>query len=456
MADMADYSIYLENLADNPPTDITLESARKFAEEFCWTKIKHHVLNGFVVFGKGRGEDEKRLVVYYNTGTVMSRLKHPKTGWRNLFRMHVDTQLMRKLFKNPREHTYLGYYKLDDKLERLKEQSWNYPSESYTLEYFICNIDKEMIKLSKLKQDLIAKTDAGRIQKKEEKDAKDSIVPMETETEKKIGNGGKGDEREHSGNVRRVMMEMASDEEESGKRGRVSGVNNEATCEDSLSSEGEQDLPAKHLKHGDTLGYRVSKDLRKHLDNIDLRRCTCLLALWSSGILYNEGEITYWTRGIYNHGVYKILKSESLSTEAIRTISIGSLDRYYISTAKGVSYWYGPKSRDFLMRDGGKGSISSVAFGSEFNSYVVMYKKGTIMYCNIPEKLEFYMRQYTKSKKRWPDFISMGPSGQFFIRFTDGTWKCGGMDEKDEDYLYRISGVVREVSFCGQGNHRAI
>jgi len=80
-----------------------------------------------------------------------------------------------------------------------------------------------------------------------------------------------------------------------------------------------------------------------------------------------------------------------------------------------------------------------------------MYENGRIVYSNIPEKLERYMWKYTKSEKRWPDFISMGPKGQFFIRFTDYLWKCGGMEEKDEDYLYKVKGIVREVSFGEKG-----
>jgi len=67
------------------------------------------------------------------------------------------------------------------------------------------------------------------------------------------------------------------------------------------------------------------------------------------------------------------------------------------------------------------------------------------------KKLVYYMDKYTRSKKRWPDHISMGPCGQFFIRFTDHTWKCGGMGERDEDYLRGICGGVREVSFAEKG-----
>lgn len=158
-AAMTDYSIYLNNLANNSPTDITLESARQFAEEYGWAEVKHNANNGFVAFGKQYGD--KRLIVYYSTGTVLSELVHPKQGATKQFRMHVDNHLMRKLFENPRMHTYLAYYTPWQQTKRLEEQSWNYPCENYTLQYFLTNIDQEILKLSQLKSALIGKTYTG-------------------------------------------------------------------------------------------------------------------------------------------------------------------------------------------------------------------------------------------------------------------------------------------------------
>jgi len=110
MADMSDYSIYVSNLAANSPTDITLSAARAFAREFSWAEIKHNSKSGFVAFQKQYNYDNIRLVIFYRTGTVLSELDHPDKGPTKLFRMHVDTQLMGELFKNPRKHSNLGYY----------------------------------------------------------------------------------------------------------------------------------------------------------------------------------------------------------------------------------------------------------------------------------------------------------------------------------------------------------
>jgi len=41
--------------------------------------------------------------------TVGTYINHPKQGKTQLFRRHVTKKLMKKLFKNPREHTSHGY-----------------------------------------------------------------------------------------------------------------------------------------------------------------------------------------------------------------------------------------------------------------------------------------------------------------------------------------------------------
>jgi len=100
-------------------------------------------------------------------------------GWTKLFRLHVDIKVMGELFENPRKHVYLGYFKPWGKLKRLEEQSWNYPSENYTLDYFIRNIDHGIHKLTKLKADLISKTVLGNTNKCKEESVVDEIEAKE-------------------------------------------------------------------------------------------------------------------------------------------------------------------------------------------------------------------------------------------------------------------------------------
>lgn len=61
-------------------------------------------------FDNDDDDDTTRYNVYYTTGTVSTSLDHPRQGKTQLFRRHVDPQLLREIFLNPRIHTDLGYH----------------------------------------------------------------------------------------------------------------------------------------------------------------------------------------------------------------------------------------------------------------------------------------------------------------------------------------------------------
>lgn len=55
-------------------------------------------------------KDGMRINVYYTTMTVGTCLKHPVKGKTQLFRRGVTMSQLKKIFQNPRVHTYKGYY----------------------------------------------------------------------------------------------------------------------------------------------------------------------------------------------------------------------------------------------------------------------------------------------------------------------------------------------------------
>lgn len=51
-----------------------------------------------------------KINIYLTTMTVTTYLNHPKRGKGQLYRKHVDFELLRSIFDNPRKHTGKGYY----------------------------------------------------------------------------------------------------------------------------------------------------------------------------------------------------------------------------------------------------------------------------------------------------------------------------------------------------------
>jgi len=55
-------------------------------------------------------KDSTKINVYYTTGTVGTRLNHPRHGKTQLFRRSVSLDQLEEIFENPRIHTGAGYH----------------------------------------------------------------------------------------------------------------------------------------------------------------------------------------------------------------------------------------------------------------------------------------------------------------------------------------------------------
>lgn len=82
------------------------QTIRKWAEKYGYVeeKAKDSTL---LIFNKGKIQ----INVWFTTMTVSTSLKHPFKGKTQMFRKHVNNELMKKILKNPRIHTNRGYRK---------------------------------------------------------------------------------------------------------------------------------------------------------------------------------------------------------------------------------------------------------------------------------------------------------------------------------------------------------
>lgn len=78
----------------------------KLAKSNDWELLDDQPDNVMVSFYK----PEMRINVWYTKMTVATCINHPKQGKTQLFRKNVSMGLLDKIFKNPRIHTFKGYY----------------------------------------------------------------------------------------------------------------------------------------------------------------------------------------------------------------------------------------------------------------------------------------------------------------------------------------------------------
>ncbi len=82
------------------------QTIKKIAYAEGWKFLCHQTDNLMLSFTK----DGMRINVWYTKMTVSTALNHPKHGKTQLYRQRVGLGLLKAIFKNPRVHTFIGYY----------------------------------------------------------------------------------------------------------------------------------------------------------------------------------------------------------------------------------------------------------------------------------------------------------------------------------------------------------
>lgn len=88
---------------------VNIQEIVRIANMHGFVQCAHQTEHAMISFKKG----ETRINVYYTTMTVTTCLRHPKHGKTQLFRRHVDAELLALIFQNPRVHTGRGYKEKD-------------------------------------------------------------------------------------------------------------------------------------------------------------------------------------------------------------------------------------------------------------------------------------------------------------------------------------------------------
>ena len=99
---------------DNPEVACRLKSVRKLAHEYGWTEIDRQDNIGMVSFSRPYNGEGARMNIYLTRMTVATCLNHPKQGKTQLFLRGAEMKDVRRLMKNPRQHTRRRYHKREE------------------------------------------------------------------------------------------------------------------------------------------------------------------------------------------------------------------------------------------------------------------------------------------------------------------------------------------------------
>jgi hypothetical protein len=92
---------------------LDLSSIRSTAAGHGFEEIQLNEVSRVIAFEK-HNPGRCRINIYYTTGTVATCLDHPCSGKTQLFRRNQTLHDIDTIFRNPRHHTGMGYYRNND------------------------------------------------------------------------------------------------------------------------------------------------------------------------------------------------------------------------------------------------------------------------------------------------------------------------------------------------------
>lgn len=375
-----------------------MEAAQCCAQRAQWTEEKYCIQSRVVSFERerparfGTPSIRDRIHLYHGTGTVVILLGNAQ---KQMIHTNVNMKQLKELFIDPTKQGDGASSAGSVSVESIFK---DYPEEFPACEEVVKSIDSEIVRLITMRSTLNNHVEAEKRRVQEE----------EAETLRAI-------------------------EDNSKKRGSI--------CRKKTRSAVKYRLCWKMLDD--------DAEVQDFLQKIDMNATQCLTSIPTRGVFYSlvNGK-SFWigdTDSIHDD-IARAIHTENDTDAALVAITLGTRGRYYAAFSNGKELWYGNKAMDEAIREK---PVKMVAFGEAFDSYFVLHEEqGSCSWWNIPEELE----EYVDHGAAWVDYIAMGPKqGQFFVSFLDNSWRAGGLNDTDMQFLTSIPGRVKEVTFSEDG-----
>ena len=177
---------------------------------------------------------------------------------------------------------------------------------------------------------------------------------------------------------------------------------------------------------------------------IDFSSTTTCVALGDNNIMmFHESGGWSWN-GTPTKLLHNKLQGRQSHLPAPTYVSLSADDRYYIEFSDGKSEWVAPDSFGDKIHAESR-DVLSVAFGEDWDTWFVVFNNG-YWGCggNIPDGL--LQRLASRNHRGDLTFVSLGPSGEWFVSAQNGKTWWGGVDDDQLDlaspYRERITSMV--------------
>ncbi len=418
--------------------EISLEGARRLAQQSVhdWVEVYFNEATEVVSFAFDSPlRDGARLDVFAS-GTVGVILQHEKRSCTQIYRTAVDMVLLERLFDNPRLHNLPDAYRENDRpFERVLENVIDVPvtdgvrEEHTELIEHIEGIDDEIARLRTQRHALIQRAATARQDREEtelqRREAEEQLLQSHF------------DELPFIDEKNGMRREWIAGNEVMVVRRRETTVNQAKVLEREFS------------RRGKALASLLVASEHAFVRSLDLREVQCLAcSADDEGIIYTtRGGRSFWSTRVLPPALDSALRSRVGARSRPLALSLGSGGRFFVRFANGGLMWDGQSQKLDAAIDAG--NVMSVAFGAQQESFLVLYEDGAA-WGNIPKGLEEAINnEHTRDTSLL--YVSMGPQGQYFARFGDGSFAAGGLNQDEERVLYGCGRDIRVVCFGAGG-----
>lgn len=170
---------------------------------------------------------------------------------------------------------------------------------------------------------------------------------------------------------------------------------------------------------------------------------TCVSCSDKSTIMIHKNGDCDWTPGLPPKLLEKLQKRRENPQLVPKPtyVTIGSHGRYYIQYDNKDADWHAcdAMSKELFEEKQTNRSISSVTFGSDWDSFFIVYDNGGVCFDEVPEGLidALSSRQGRTGSPKF-NCVSLGPRGEYFMSTTDGRCWWGGLEKTAAERIQKI------------------
>jgi hypothetical protein len=397
-------------------------------------EISHSQVDHLISFKS----NQLRHNVYYKTGTVATISMHPRLGKTYHFRHKQSLEEIRQIFAGT------DYSELNSSLLDYTDDD----GEEFATRNQIARLTEEANRIEREKATLLTNLELfdqirdGELKRSRWRETNDPKPSERNERSKHSDSETEDRGRSLFGGPPVIARSLTSSPIRSGKSlpNQVPAPRQDQTLDQSFTRLRQ---PHRSLKGGN---IRCNFP-EPQSDFITQNWCANVssLAIGGQSIVFIYDDYSWSSTNGLPPLLLKRLQTRPTHLSPPAYVAAGSMNRCFLSFSDGSSEWNASEGFHRCIQEQ-NGSVTRVAFGRHWNSFVILFDNGTFRSNNIPTELEV---QLSKREESHATEVYLGPNGEWFLAREDG--KVSWMAKSCESVAKELGSSITDMIFGSSG-----